>query len=182
MKPGRSGTRGRGNGARILARVGTAILAAFLLGAGVACDGAPEWGDPDQRPIFDLEPIDTPRIEPGANGPGGPIVSDAGPEEASRGDRYEGNVYATDDGRRLYSWYNCSGCHGEGGGSIGPPLWDADWTYGGSPEDIAESIIQGRPEGMPAFGGRIPADHVWKLVAYLRQLDPEGGLVEGWEG
>jgi len=30
--------------------------------------------------------------------------------------------------------------------------------------------VQGRPNGMPAFGGRIPDDQLWQLVAYVRSL------------
>jgi cytochrome c oxidase cbb3-type subunit 3 len=83
---------------------------------------------------------------------------------------YERNAYATSEGKRLYGWYNCSGCHFHGGGGIGPPLMDPDWIYGSDPENVYESIAEGRPNGMPAFGGRIGSDDTWKLVAYVRSL------------
>lgn len=84
---------------------------------------------------------------------------------------YEGNIYAIDDGERLYTWFNCHGCHGAiGGGSIGPPLRDRDWIYGSSPLQVRASIIEGRPNGMPAFGGRIPDEPLWKLVAFVRAM------------
>ena len=35
---------------------------------------------------------------------------------------YQGNAYAISEGQRLFAWYNCSGCHANGGGGIGPPL------------------------------------------------------------
>jgi cytochrome c oxidase cbb3-type subunit 3 len=35
---------------------------------------------------------------------------------------------------------------------------------------VAASILQGRPNGMPAFAGRIPEDQVWQLVAYVRSM------------
>ena len=41
-----------------------------------------------------------------------------------------------------------------GGGGIGPPLMDDRWIYGSAPENIYASIVQGRPNGMPAWGGR----------------------------
>lgn len=83
---------------------------------------------------------------------------------------YEGNVYGISEGKRLYAWFNCVGCHFHGGGGIGPPLMDHEWIYGGTPENIFASIVEGRPNGMPSFGGKIPADQVWQLVAYVRSL------------
>lgn len=83
---------------------------------------------------------------------------------------YEGNAYAISEGKRLYAWFNCVGCHFHGGGGIGPPLMDHEWIYGGTPENIFASIVEGRPNGMPSFGGKIPTDQVWQLVAYVRSL------------
>jgi cytochrome c oxidase cbb3-type subunit 3 len=83
---------------------------------------------------------------------------------------YEGNAYAQSEGQRLFGWYNCSGCHANGGGAIGPPLMDDEWIYGSAPENIYATIVQGRPNGMPSFGGRIPPYQVWQLVTYVRSL------------
>ncbi|HEY9027335.1 MAG TPA: cytochrome c [Burkholderiaceae bacterium] len=82
----------------------------------------------------------------------------------------ERNAYDVSQGKRLYRWYNCSGCHAAGGGSIGPPLMDARWRYGGETPQIVQSILQGRPGGMPAFGGRIPDEQAWKIAAYVRSM------------
>ena len=83
---------------------------------------------------------------------------------------YEGNAYALSEGQRLFGWYNCSGCHSNGGGGMGPPLMDDEWIYGSAPEQIFATIVQGRPNGMPSYGGRIPAYQVWQLVTYVRSL------------
>ena len=83
---------------------------------------------------------------------------------------YENNAYAMAEGRRLYQWYNCSGCHFAGGGGIGPPLMDDDWIYGGEPQQILDTIIEGRANGMPAYGGRIAHEDALKIVAYVRSL------------
>jgi cytochrome c oxidase cbb3-type subunit 3 len=88
--------------------------------------------------------------------------------------RYEGNAYAVSQGKRWYRWYNCNGCHANGGGGMGPALMDAQWLYGSAPGQVAASIVQGRPNGMPAFAGRIPDEQVWQLVAYVRSMS---GLV-----
>jgi cytochrome c oxidase cbb3-type subunit III len=90
---------------------------------------------------------------------------------------YEGNAHAVMEGRRFYMWFNCHGCHGmAGGGGIAPPFADSDWIYGSDPENVYQSIVQGRPNGMPAFN-RLSDDVVWKLVSYVRTLDDELGAM-----
>lgn len=84
--------------------------------------------------------------------------------------QYEGNAYHVGEGQRLFKWFNCNGCHGAGGGSIGPALMDRQWRYGGSLEQIRASIEQGRPNGMPSFAGKIPPQQLWQLAAYVRSL------------
>lgn len=86
----------------------------------------------------------------------------------------ERNAYAIGEGKHLFVQFNCVGCHAMGGGAIGPPLMDAEWIYGSDPENVRESILDGRPNGMPAFRGRIPEDRVEWLVAYVRSMS---GLV-----
>ena len=85
-------------------------------------------------------------------------------------DPYKENAYGVNEGKRLFSWYNCEGCHAKGGGGIGPPLMDANWIYGAEPGNIFATIVQGRPNGMPSFRGRIPEYQVWQLVAYVRSM------------
>lgn len=86
---------------------------------------------------------------------------------------YAGNAYAISEGQRLYNWYNCSGCHANGGGSIGPPLIKQQWIYGGEPANLFDTIVKGRPNGMPTWGGRIPEYQIWQIVAYVRSLNHE---------
>jgi cytochrome c oxidase cbb3-type subunit 3 len=83
---------------------------------------------------------------------------------------YEGNAYHVSEGQRLYRWMNCVGCHANGGGGIGPPLMDDQWRYGGRMEQIVATIIQGRPNGMPSFRGKLTEQQVWELAAYVRSL------------
>jgi cytochrome c oxidase cbb3-type subunit III len=84
--------------------------------------------------------------------------------------KYEGSAYAVAEGKRLYSAYNCVGCHAQGGGAIGPALMDSVWIYGSQPQQIYSDIVQGRPNGMPSFGGKLPDYQVWELVAYVRSM------------
>ena len=83
---------------------------------------------------------------------------------------YEENAYAMSEGKRLFQNYNCSGCHFQGGGGIGPALMDDKWIYGSQPQNIYETIVEGRPNGMPAFAGKIPDDQIWQIVAYVRSM------------
>ena len=83
---------------------------------------------------------------------------------------YERNAFAISEGKRLFTWYNCTGCHANGGGGMGPPLMDERWIYGSDPENIFATIVEGRPNGMPSFRGKIPEYQVWQLVAFVQSL------------
>lgn len=119
------------------------------------------------------------QADPGPSAPGAALVEgnrqselQPGPPTATRTVRnpYEGNEEAIGDGKRLFSQFNCAGCHAGGGGAIGPPLMDEDWIYGSSSSNIFWTIVEGRPQGMPAFGGRIAEDQIWRIAAYVRSL------------
>lgn len=84
-----------------------------------------------------------------------------------------GIAYDISEGQRLFNWYNCSGCHANGGGAIGPPLIKKNWIYGGEPANLFDTIVKGRPNGMPTWGGRIPEYQIWQIVAYIRSLNQE---------
>lgn len=87
---------------------------------------------------------------------------------------YEENAWHMSEGKRLFSWFNCTGCHGHGGGGSGPALMDDRWIYGAEIDQIYLTIFQGRPNGMPAFGGKIPPQQIWQLAAYVRSLGGHG--------
>ena len=98
-------------------------------------------------------------LEPGAPSAQSPMLSP-----------YQENAYGIAEGKRLYTAFNCNGCHAQGGGGIGPALMDAHWIYGAAPDQIYSTITQGRPNGMPAFGAKVPAQQIWQLVAYVQTL------------
>ena len=84
---------------------------------------------------------------------------------------YQQNAWGIGEGKRLYAAYNCAPCHAlNGGGAIGPPLIDDKWIYGGGADQIYATISQGRPDGMPSFGGHIPTQQIWQLVAYVQAM------------
>lgn len=92
------------------------------------------------------------------------------PQPDLRRSQFEKNAYHLSEGKRLYTWFNCSGCHANGGGNIGPPLMDEKWIYGSSLENIFATIMQGRPNGMPSFRDKIPEQQVWQIAAYVRSM------------
>ncbi len=53
---------------------------------------------------------------------------------------------------------------------MGPSLMDDEWIYGGRLEQIHQTLVQGRPNGMPAWGGKIPDQQLWELAAYVRSM------------
>jgi cytochrome c oxidase cbb3-type subunit III len=83
---------------------------------------------------------------------------------------YYDNATAVNDGKRLFGQYNCSGCHSNGGGGMGPSLMDDEWIYGDRLEQIHQTLVEGRPNGMPAWGGKIPDDQLWELSTYVRSM------------
>jgi cytochrome c oxidase cbb3-type subunit 3 len=122
-----------------------------------------------QREVRDLNP-------PPETGPRVVELSDLRPGLAAppppdpRDKEYEGNAFHISNGQRYFYWFNCSGCHFNGGGGIGPPLMDEKWRYGGRIDQIYASIAQGRPNGMPAFQDKIPPGQIWEIAAFVRSL------------
>jgi cytochrome c oxidase cbb3-type subunit 3 len=100
----------------------------------------------------------------------GPVPG-AGTEPAPRTNPYAGDPVAAQDGWRLFNWYNCSGCHGgHGGGGMGPSLRRPDKLFGNRDDQIFDSIAEGRSEGMPAWGTKIPENQIWQLVTYIKSM------------
>ena len=81
------------------------------------------------------------------------------------------NTEAMKMGQRLYST-NCSVCHGSSArGSMGfPNLTDNDWLYGGNPENIKETLTNGRTAAMPAWEAIIGAEGITQVAHYVRSL------------
>jgi cytochrome c oxidase cbb3-type subunit 3 len=139
---------------------GPALLAGMCLLVGTSCKreerafhSPPSSAAASKPPVREVELV-----------AGGIVPADSGPGP------YEENAYAVSQGKTLYNQFNCSGCHFQGGGGIGPPLMDADWIYGSRPQNIYETITEGRPNGMPSFGGKIVPDQIWQIVAYVRSM------------
>ena len=83
---------------------------------------------------------------------------------------FQQNAWGMAEGKRLFTYYNCSGCHANGGGGMGPALMDDKWIYGSDPAAIFSSIVEGRPNGMPSWRNKITDAQVWQIVAYVQSM------------
>lgn len=74
-------------------------------------------------------------------------------------------------GQRLFL-QNCSQCHGsDARGQIGfPNLTDNAWLYGGEPEAILTTVMDGRIGAMPAWGDALGEQGVQEVVTYTLSL------------
>jgi cytochrome c oxidase cbb3-type subunit 3 len=133
-------------------------VAALVLGA---CDR--EERHSRSKPIGETVPAGE---SPDTIWPGGTTPPALDP----RAKLYDNNAPAIAEGQYLYSQMNCVGCHSHGGGGMGPPLMDDEWRYGGRIDQIATSIAEGRPNGMPSWRAKLTEDQIWKLAAYVRSL------------
>ena len=86
------------------------------------------------------------------------------------GQPYESNAYNLSEGKRLYSWFGCAVCHGDGQGGTGPAFLDGWWLYGPEMVSIVASIRDGRPHGMPAFRDKMTAEQIWQLAGYVQTI------------
>ncbi|MBC7545133.1 MAG: c-type cytochrome [Candidatus Sericytochromatia bacterium] len=81
-----------------------------------------------------------------------------------------GDATAIAAGKQVFA-QNCAACHGpEGKGLIGPNLTDETWLYGGKPEQIAKTITEGAPKGMPAWGPILGPTKIPQAAAFVYSL------------
>lgn len=74
-------------------------------------------------------------------------------------------------GQRLFL-NNCAQCHGSDakGGRGFPNLTDADWLWGGQPEQILQTITKGRHGVMPAWAAMIKPEDASAIAQHVRAL------------
>jgi cytochrome c oxidase cbb3-type subunit 3 len=86
------------------------------------------------------------------------------------GKPYETDAYNLSEGKRLYAWFGCGTCHGDGRGGVGPSFLDGWWLYGPEMVSLVASIRDGRPHGMPAFRDRMTIEQIWQLAGYVQTI------------
>lgn len=81
---------------------------------------------------------------------------------------------ANNMGRRIFA-NNCSVCHGaDARGSIGfPNLTDSDWLWGGSDDDIKNTLLHGRIGAMPGWLEILGEPGVQDVAEYVLQLSSQ---------
>ena len=136
---------------------GTIALLAFVVGAGCKREA---------RPFRDI-PVAAARTQGETQTP---LHAGAALPPTGTYSPYQENAWGQGEGKRLFTVYNCSGCHANGGGGIGPPLMDDEWIYGFEAANIYHTILEGRPNGMPSFRNKIPDQQVWQLVAFIQSM------------
>ncbi len=82
-------------------------------------------------------------------------------------------------GIRLFA-NNCAVCHGaDGGGTFGiPNLTDSDWLYGGSPEAIKKTLLDGRAGNMPAWGSILGEEKIAHIAEYVLKISGQDHVAE----
>ena len=143
---------------------GVALMIAFALG----CAGC----EREQRE-YAKAPASPPTHPRESVLPPGKKIAEA---TSATGRHYERNAFHITQGGRWYKAFNCSGCHASGGGgNMGPALIDDQWRYGGTIDQIHATILEGRPNGMPSWRGKITDVQAWQLSAYVRAMSGNVG-------
>lgn len=80
---------------------------------------------------------------------------------------------------------NCAACHGSGAnGVVGlfPSLVDDDWLWGGKPEQIEQTLVNGRRGYMPSFKETLNEEQLTSVAAYVLSMSGiEGGAPKAIE-
>jgi len=67
------------------------------------------------------------------------------------------------EGARLFGYKRCAECHSDAGIMLGAGTGNID--------TIATAIRDGRPGGMPAYGGKLTDAQIWQIAAFVKALD-----------
>lgn len=73
---------------------------------------------------------------------------------------------------------NCAACHGPEGTGMAqhfPNLRDEDWQWGGTAEQIEQTLRNGRRAAMPAWSATLDDTRIAEVIAHLRSLGPDAG-------
>ncbi|MCA9510411.1 MAG: c-type cytochrome [Myxococcota bacterium] len=86
---------------------------------------------------------------------------------------YHGDTAAIAAGQQVFTTI-CAACHKpDGTGLVGPSLVDPYWKYGSDDASLFESVANGRPGGMPAWGTQLGTEKIWQALAYAESLPRE---------
>jgi mono/diheme cytochrome c family protein len=120
---------------------------------------------------------------------GSPLETARNAEKGSLKSPYADFERVAAEGRQKYLSAGCNGCHGMGGGGMGPPLTNQVWVYGKDDDTLFRLIALGSDElqkqgysrkgsenvvgPMPPFGQIVKSDDdLWKIIAFIRSVNP----------
>jgi len=123
-------------------------------------------------------------------GGGNPLETARKAEKGSLKSPYADYASVAAEGRQKYLAAGCNGCHGMGGGGMGPPLTNPIWVYGKDDDTLFRVIALGSDElqkqgytrigsetvvgPMPPFGEIVKSDDdMWKIIAFIRSVNPD---------
>jgi mono/diheme cytochrome c family protein len=125
-----------------------------------------------------------------AGGGGNPQDIAKSAEKGSLKSPYQDFKQVAEEGHQKFMGAGCNGCHGgTGGGGMGPPLTNQVWVYGSDDDTLFRLISLGSDElkkqgynrkgsenvvgPMPPMGGVLKdPDSVWKVIAWIRSINP----------
>jgi mono/diheme cytochrome c family protein len=125
----------------------------------------------------------------GSAGGGSPLETARNAEKGSLKSPHADYASVAEEGRKAYLAAGCNGCHGMGGGGMGPPLTNEVWVYGKDDDTLFRLIALGSDElqkqgysrkgsesvvgPMPPFGAIVKSDDdMWKIIAFIRSVNP----------
>lgn len=80
---------------------------------------------------------------------------------------YQDDAYQIAQGGRYFDWYGCASCHRENAPDASN-LNDHRWRHGAAFVQVYAAIAKGH--GSLGYGRRVPAEQLWQLTAYVRDL------------
>ena len=147
------------------------LLAACATGGGPAADqpAAPAPGDAQSAASAQPEPAgDTAAAtEATAAKPAAATAATSSSPVAA----YLDDPGALTAGRRMFRAVCTGYCHSTQPGVTkdAPNLFDCNWQHGSEDADLFRVITKGVPDTeMLPFGGKIPDDTIWQVIAYVR--------------
>ncbi len=154
------------------------LLAACATGGGPAANQpvAPVPGDAQSAAAAQPEPAtDAPAATeaPTAKPAAATAATSSSPVAA-----YLDDPEAITAGRRMFRAVCTGYCHSTTPGVTkdAPNLFDCNWTHGSEDADLFRVIRQGVPDTeMLPFGGKIPDDTIWQVIAYVRSNSMDCG-------
>ena len=139
------------------------LVAALVLAMMLGVQWAPAAQDQEKPKVTEArnQPAKAPEAQAGQN--------EQGPKKRNP---FTGNAEAIAQGRTIWMQSGCNGCHGMGGGGMGPSVMDDNWKFGGDDETLFKLIKGDLPQQtMPAvFGKVLTEEQVWKIIAWIRSI------------